>query len=419
MFHSDHRSCFIDIDSHMLFGTSTADMVPPCRHQLQLFDPRIVEQYNTILQNQLTYHKVSEKVKTFQRKIEQGIWSKQDQEEYERVDKIITESMLFAEKKSSKKYTNTFAWSPTLVQAIQAERFWKLHLKRNNGGQVHNSTLSNTMVAAGLQNIPDYPSINTIVGALRDAKQHRKQLQQHHLTLREMYLERLVTSVVLKASSQLEDPKHEKRLTTRIKEAVKWIQKKERRRIMYKSISFTLAQNNENRGGLARIDVPAPSVPPEEPIDPKTWQGPWRAVTDPDEMGFYICDTNTKQYNQAEGTPFASGYLVDCLGDVLTSEAADRLLSGHVDFDMGKVPLQETKNILNFLATPYPQLTSPCFGRISPERFISNYKVVKENTSSSYSGRHVGHYKAVLENPFLVDIHASMMSIPYQVGFSP
>ncbi|MFN9983811.1 MAG: hypothetical protein ACK53Y_28050, partial [bacterium] len=95
------------------------------------------------------------------------------------------------------------------------------------------------------------------------------------------------------------------------------------------------------------------------------------------------------------------------------------MLSGHVDFDMGKVPLQETKNILNFLSTPYTQLTSPCFGRISPERFISNYKVVKENSSSSYSGRHVGHYKAVLENPFLVDIHASMMSIPYQVGFSP
>lgn len=419
MFHSDHRSCFVDIDSNMLFGNFTADMVPPCRRQLQLFDPRIVEQYNLVLQKQLTYHKVHEKVKIFQDKIEGGTWSPQDQAEYEKVDKLITESMLFAEKKSCKKYTSTFTWSPALIQSVQAERFWKLHLKWNNGVSVHTATLSHTMVAAGLQNIPDHPSINTIVNALREAKKHRKYLQQNHLTLREMYLEHLATSLVLKASPQLEDPKHEKHLTSRIKEAVKRIQKKERRRMMYQSISSTLAQDNENRGGLARIDVPAPPQTHTEQIDPKTWQGPWRVVTDPDEMGFYICQTNTKQYNQAEGTPFASGYLPKFFGDVLTSEAADCLLSGHVDIDPDSVPLPETRNILKFLATPYPQIMALCSGRISPERFISNYKAVKEKTSSSYFGQHVGHYKAVLENPFLVNIHAAMMSIPYQVGFSP
>jgi hypothetical protein len=35
------------------------------------------------------------------------------------------------------------------------------------------------------------------------------------------------------------------------------------------------------------------------------------------------------------------------------------------------------------------------------------------------SGRHAGHYKAVLKNGLIVKVHAALMSIPYQTGFSP
>jgi hypothetical protein len=57
--------------------------------------------------------------------------------------------------------------------------------------------------------------------------------------------------------------------------------------------------------------------------------------------------------------------------------------------------------------------------KISPEEFIATYKLVKESTSSFPLGRHVGHYKAALSDPTLVELHSSMISIPYQTGFSP
>jgi hypothetical protein len=142
-------------------------------------------------------------------------------------------------------------------------------------------------------------------------------------------------------------------------------------------------------------------------------------VTEPDEIGFYICQTNVKQYNQAELTPFASGYLADLLGDVLTSQEASDLLQGQLQLDHGRLPLPETITMLDFLSTPYPSIMSPSDGRITADQFIDNYRNVQEKTSSSYSGRHVGHYTAILENSTLVDIHLAMMSIPYQVGFSP
>jgi len=56
---------------------------------------------------------------------------------------------------------------------------------------------------------------------------------------------------------------------------------------------------------------------------------------------------------------------------------------------------------------------------ISEEEFIASYKVTPESTSSSLSGRHVGHYKAVLSNQQIVQMHCGMMSIPFLTGVSP
>jgi hypothetical protein len=39
--------------------------------------------------------------------------------------------------------------------------------------------------------------------------------------------------------------------------------------------------------------------------------------------------------------------------------------------------------------------------------------------SSSFSGRHMGHYNAILENDQVAQLHARMMSIPYIAGFAP
>jgi hypothetical protein len=73
---------------------------------------------------------------------------------------------------------------------------------------------------------------------------------------------------------------------------------------------------------------------------------------------------------------------------------------------------------LIYLVSPHSFLgrSSPV---ITPEEFISAYKATLEEISSSPSGKHVGHYKAILKFPSLVYLHSTMMYIPFQIWFPP
>jgi hypothetical protein len=57
--------------------------------------------------------------------------------------------MVYAEGKGVK-CTNKFDWSPTLIQTVQAKRYWQLLLKRSKGQLVAQSTIDITQHAAGL-----------------------------------------------------------------------------------------------------------------------------------------------------------------------------------------------------------------------------------------------------------------------------
>jgi hypothetical protein len=131
VFQGDHRPCFIDIDVSQAFDGKTPEFCPPCQCQLQLHDPRIIKQYLEKLHQQFEIHKIPEKVTALRQDYNQ--WADHHQLEYEKLDKLITEAMLYAERQSGSKYTKTYEWSPTLIQAVSAERYWRLQLRHSQG----------------------------------------------------------------------------------------------------------------------------------------------------------------------------------------------------------------------------------------------------------------------------------------------
>jgi hypothetical protein len=189
---------------------------------------------------------------------------------------------------------------------------------------------------------------------------------------------------------------------------------------MYKQIGRQLHPERINLGGLSSVDIFAGSDQsfPYGP-DPKTWTGPWHSITNPDQIARHVCAANHRQYHQANSTPFASEPLLSHFGFCGNLDGATSLLNEHLPPpEITSQLLPETNQILSTLMKPSFGAKSSS-GTITKEAFSSLYKILLEATSSSPSGRHFGHYKVASTDEVLADLHSTMMSIPYEAGFSP
>jgi hypothetical protein len=118
-------------------------------------------------------------------------------------------------------------------------------------------------------------------------------------------------------------------------------------------------------------------------------------------------------------TPFGSGPLANTIGCNADTVAAKALVEGKLPTGVLSSLLPETIRILQTFATPSTTLPASTNAIISDEDCIPTFRAASEATLSSPSGRHIGHYKAAVQDPRLVSLHAKMMSVPFQVGFAP
>jgi hypothetical protein len=117
VFSGDHKPCFLDFNASLLFAGSTTPFSPVCQHSLQLSDPRKIAKYKSALHEQLEYHKEMDKCKNLHEMAAKGMWEDAQSKQYENLDLLIMESMLFAERACSKYYSTQFEWSPALIDS--------------------------------------------------------------------------------------------------------------------------------------------------------------------------------------------------------------------------------------------------------------------------------------------------------------
>jgi hypothetical protein len=254
--------------------------------------------------------------------------------------------------------------------------------------------------------------------AQQEAYQNLKTLQKSHQELRDTYLEDLAEAIVLDRSPNLADKALAPVRAERSEKQLKQLISREKMRRMYRKIGRTL--NKVAGKGLSCIDIPDAAVATEgsgDPDNPKSWKGPWKSITNPTEIARAVCKVNARQYHQAHTTPFGSGLVARLVGRRGDTSTANALLQGTIPESLPSSTMPEKLKVLNTLASPVSIASGTAV--ITPDDFRSTYRVANEGTSSFQSGRHIGHYKASLKDPRLVQLYSQMMSIPFQIGFAP
>jgi hypothetical protein len=210
----------------------------------------------------------------------------------------------------------------------------------------------------------------------------------------------------------------------------------------YKQIKQVVCPNSS--GGLQRVDVPKKDAEGNA-IRDEAGEEVCEVLLEVNDIHKAILEQNKKHFHQADKTPFAGGAENTVLYDLIRytgmSQAAKDVVDGtflaKYGDELGHI-LPKTEQVIRELSMPeeIKVLGKKIDTEILEEDFISGFKGWKESTSTSPSGRHLGHYKAIVNDLDLkkqdpakshlqeretnfVSSLIKLLNIPIKYGFAP
>ena len=141
-----------------------------------------------------------------------------------------------------------------------------------------------------------------------------------------------------------------------------------------------------------------------------------REVVDKQEMEAAMMFENQTRFLQAKNTPFLSPPLLEEVGLLGNSDAAEKILKGtyhHQDLH------HMTNEYIKFLKMPSHIKTNETLKTFDINEHIKGWKKAKETTASEPHRLSFSHYKAAINHPDLAAFDYILREIPFRTGFSP
>ena len=428
---SKHRGMFLDLDFQMLLGP-VAKIVPPTGRRLNSEDQPSVDRYMEAFRQYADDHHLWRRVKELST-IAFSLPVSQCKACFDAIDRDVTRAMLHAER-LSRRPSGKYA-CPKLREAGLRARYWHLRLRElENSGcclRAPIAALSTRFQKLGLSLDDDLSQdIATVKPRWKTAIKELKKVRNLAYDHRAVHLmSTLAHYENLSGTSDNYDKEATKEKIKRIKRLLNT----ESMRKPFRSINASLTVSQS--GGLSKLFVPVGvknqkvaarfcqpdgTVTPEQLIEmaksDKT-AVEYATILDCNEIEEELLRYNRNWFRQAKDTPFGHGGLFDMVGyDGLTEEAS-AIVSGQCMSYMGIPMSRELQVFLEECRRPASVKTIST--KISRAAFVKTVKAWKETTSTSPSGRHLGHLKTSLLDERLLGLHVDMLNIPIENGFAP
>jgi exonuclease III len=367
-YHTDHRAYFMDFDTEILLGTQTRPLRSSTSRILRASNVSQVTQYIKLKYDLLQEHNVFERM---QRLDHPG-----NRNEYaERLDKDILAASLAAEQQM-KRYASP-AWSLELVAARKKVTYWSIRISMLKTGLDQTEQLKNLQSSSPFDE-EEFSVVTTLhecTAKLRASKAAVDQIVKDSFARRDTERAQKITEL---ESSVLPADKASAQRLRRFRKAED---------INHLFSKLRGLQNPGRRQGLTRIEIP--TIPG---TDPKTCVQ-WRQIDVPTEVLYHLQQRNKEHFGQAHGTPFTIPPLSIDLGFCGDGPASAAMLDGSYDSSM----LDSNVGLLvQHLKQTDEMAALQTHPTISTEEYTSKLKIWTESTSTSPSGLHLGHYKALI-----------------------
>ena len=355
---SDHRALFIDVALKEYLRDDPNPMVPACCRGIQSNDPRAVRKYRHSLEKKLDRSGLENEIADAQHSLQQFGYDETIATVLNSIDHKFATIRLEAERECA--IVVSHPWSPKLREAQRNVQYWKLWLSELKLGKDF---------SAKRRSIKDSPAAvrPTLNTASRELRMAQRELRHTIKKAKDLRREHLVD-----CSDRASIAGKEK-----VARAIKQIQRSEALKATFTRLRSIMKSTKS--GALNHVLV-------------EDGNGNMTTVHDQAEINNLLLERNAKHFSQADGTPFTCSPLTELLGRHGTNANCQKILDG--TFDTSTIQTTEaTKEILR-------QLKRISCGTISTiitaEDVRTGYKKWRESTSTSPSGLHLGHEKALL-----------------------
>jgi hypothetical protein len=202
--------------------------------------------------------------------------------------------------------------------------------------------------------------------ALRNAISHHKKLIKEHYKFREQHLQRMV------------DDENERGCTSGVMTISKLL-RRERKQMDHSYIRRLI--KNQHSKGITVLEIPDPENPDK-----------WVKISDPVSIENNLINKSVSHFSQANESPFCQSPLLETFGyEGICDEMMDLIKKGEIPVSVCRQPIYVNK-LLERLASGknLPEITKEI---TVEDMMIQVLFKWNEKTTTSPSGRHLGHYK--------------------------
>jgi len=382
----DHRLFVIDIATDSLIGLQPMKIVRPKAWRLNNKIPGAASAYRDRLERLLLKHRIIERMGA----AHEG--SKDNQEAETRMNKIDKESgqyMLNAEKKCRKIKSGRIPFSPESAVWIRRCQVYRSIIRFHEGKIRNRGNLKRTAHRCGIREPLQLP-LEEVYARLQVCREQCEYFQTQGHKYRRKHLQNR-----LRHARDEEDDEAEK--------AILAIIMRERDRARWRQLNFAMGWKWGRSVQMVQVEQEDSTIQEftgQEEVHEAIWS-----------------NIHQKRFYLAEQAPICSNLLRGEFGYNADTESARQVLSGAYN---PTHPIDEaTKELFDTVAAIRQKVEKDSISTIIKHGDWSNFwRKPNENTSSSRSGRHFGHYIAGASSELISHFHAVKTSIVLSRGIS-